>query len=204
MEILEEYKLLSSNTLFRKREGKLWTWRSPQNTLHQIDYVLVRSKWRNSIINSEAYSSFSSLNSDHRIVTTTVSLSLRSTIRDNSKKADKLVWSELATNEELQKNYRVEVRNRYQALQEVDDSGSLIPDYDKFVTASTEAATKCLRKIPRKKKKVRSLDPRVKAMREEVEKAYQSFLANGRPDGLRETYKEKVIITRLRGATWRK
>ena len=26
LEILEEYKLLPSNTLFRKREGKLWTW----------------------------------------------------------------------------------------------------------------------------------------------------------------------------------
>ena len=102
------------------------------------------------------------------------------------------MWSDLATNEQLQKNYRVEVRNRYQALQEKDDSGSLIPDYDKFVTASAEAATECLRKIPRKKKKVRSLDPRVKAMREEVEKAYQTFMANGRTDGLRQTYKERV------------
>ena len=107
LEVCEEYKLLPANTLFKKKAGKLWTWRSPQNTLHQIDYVLIRSKWRNSITNTEAYSSFSSLNSDHRVVTTTVSLSLRSTKHDKNKKADKLVWSDLAINEDLQKNYRV-------------------------------------------------------------------------------------------------
>ena len=86
----------------------------------------------------------------------------------------------------------MEVRNRYQALQDADDRGSLIPDYDKFVTASAEAAAECLRKIPRKRKKDRCLDPRVKAMREEVEKIYQSFLSNGRPEELRESYKERV------------
>ena len=95
-------------------------------------------------------------------------------------------------NEDLQKNYRVKVRNRYQALQEVDDYGSLIPDYNKFATACAKAATECLRKIPRKKKKARCLDPRVKAMREEVQKAYQLFLSSGRSDGLRESYKERV------------
>ena len=176
----------------KKREGKLWTWRSPQNTLHQIDYVLVRSKWSNSVKNCEAYSSFSSLNSDHRIVTATVSLSLRSTKPDNSKKVDKFVWADLAINRELQMKYSVEVRNRYQALQEADDEGSLIPVYDKFVTASAEAAAECLRKVPKRRKKDKSLDPRVKAMREEVEKAYQMFLSNDRPEELRESYKEKV------------
>ena len=88
--------------------------------------------------------------------------------------------------------YSVEVRNRYQALQETDSEGSLVPDYDKFVTASAEAAAECLRKVPRKRKKDKSLDPRVKAMRDEVEKAYQMFLSSGRPEELRESYKEKV------------
>ena len=192
LEIMEEYKLLSANTLFKKRNGKLWTWRSPQNTLHQIDYILVRSKWRNSVKNCEAYSSFSPLNSDHRVVTARVSLSLRSTKPDNGMRVEKYIWSDLATDEELQKNYSVEVRNRYQALQETDDEGSLIPDYSKFVTASAEAAEECLKKVPRKKKNVRSLDPRVKAVREEVEKAYQMFLSSGKTDELREEYKERV------------
>ena len=192
LEIMEEYKLEPANTLFEKRRGKLWTWRSPQNTLHQIDYVLVRSKWRNSVKNCEAYSSFNSLNSDHRVVTASVSLSLRSTKPDNNKNVDKFIWSDLASNVELQMKYKVEVKNRYQALQEIDDEGSVIPDYNKFVTASAEAAKECLRKVPRTKKKKKSLDPRVKAMREEVEEAYRMFLSNGRPEELRERYKEKV------------
>ena len=43
--------------------------------------------------------------------------------------------------------------NWSQALQEVVDSSSLIPGNNKFATASAEAVTECLRKIPRKKKK---------------------------------------------------
>ena len=67
----------------------------------------------------------------------------------------------------------------------------MIPD-NKFANASAESVTECLRKIHRKKKKARSLDSRAKAMREEEQKACQSFSANGRPDELRESYKERV------------
>ena len=44
----------------------------------QIDFILVNRKWRNSVKNVEPYSSFSSVGSDHRIVTAKVKLSLRS------------------------------------------------------------------------------------------------------------------------------
>ena len=75
--MMEDFQLLATNTLFQKRRGKLWTWMSPNKTTHQIDYILTRKKWRRSIINSEAYGSFSSLGSDHRVVSATVRLSLR-------------------------------------------------------------------------------------------------------------------------------
>ncbi|KAJ8366611.1 hypothetical protein AAFF_G00348450 [Aldrovandia affinis] len=42
-----------------------------------IDYILVRQKWRNSILNAEPYSTFSSVGSDHRVVSMRVRLSLR-------------------------------------------------------------------------------------------------------------------------------
>ena len=48
----------------------------------QIDYVFMYKKWNNSGSNREAYSSFESVSSDHRIVTAKIWLSLRrNTIR---------------------------------------------------------------------------------------------------------------------------
>ena len=76
-EIMEEYQLLAANSQFQKKTGKLWTWISPHKTKHQIDYNIVRKKWRKSVRNCEAYNTFISLGSDHRIVVAKVILSLR-------------------------------------------------------------------------------------------------------------------------------
>ncbi|XP_062599773.1 craniofacial development protein 2-like [Saccostrea cucullata] len=77
-EILVEFGLLAVNTQFKKRPGKLWTFKCrASNTLRQLDYILVRQKWRNSVHNAEAYNSFSTVKSDHRIVSAKIKLSLR-------------------------------------------------------------------------------------------------------------------------------
>ena len=54
--------------------GKLWTYTSPEGNQYQLDYILVWRKWRNSVKNAEAYSTFGS---DHRIVSARIKLSLR-------------------------------------------------------------------------------------------------------------------------------
>ena len=51
LEVMEKHRLVAANTLFQKRPGKLWTWTSPHNTHHQLDYIFVRSKWKNSVTN---------------------------------------------------------------------------------------------------------------------------------------------------------
>ena len=190
LDVMEEHHLVAANTLFQKRPGKIWTWTSPHNTYHQLDYIFVRSKWKNSVTNCEAYSTLSSLFSDHRIVTAKVSLRLRSTKPNASKKVTKYIWSDLATNKEMQEKYAVEVRNRYQLLLNESEE-PVVRDYDKFVQATAEAAKECLRPIPRSKKKVKSLDPRVKALREEVEEAYAAFLADRKNKASSELYKKK-------------
>ena len=190
IDVMEEYQLLAANTLFKKRKGKLWTWQSPHNTFHQLDYILVRSKWRKSVTNCEAYSSFSSLYSDHRIVTAKVQLRLRKSKPNTEDKIPKYMWGDLSSNKELQEKYSIEVRNRYQLLLDESD-GDSSHNYDKFVLASAEAAKECLRPTPKKKKKVKSLDPRVAAIREEVEKAYKLFLSNGKESAMRDRYKDK-------------
>ncbi|KAK1901071.1 Craniofacial development protein 2 [Dissostichus eleginoides] len=51
-----------SEHLFRKRTGKRWTFQDrATGMLRQLDYILVRQKWRNSILNAEPYSTFSSV-----------------------------------------------------------------------------------------------------------------------------------------------
>ena len=190
LEVMEEHLLVAANTLFQKRSGKLWTWTSPYNTHHQLDYIFVRSKWKNSVTNCEAYSTLGSLFSDHRIVTATVSLRLRSTKPNANNKITKYIWSDLATNKEMQEKYAVEVRNRYQLLlNECDEP--VARDYNKFVQATAEAAKECLRPAPRSKKKVKSLDPRVKALRDEVEEAYAAYLADRKNEASRERYRKK-------------
>jgi len=190
LEVMEEHHLVAANTLFQKRPGKLWTWTSPHNTHHQLDYIFVRSKWKNSVTNCEAYSTLGSLFSDHRIVTAKVSLRLRSTKPNASNKVTKYIWSDLATNKEMQEKYAVEVRNRYQLLlNECEEP--VVRDYDKFVQATAEAAEECLRPVPRSRKKLKSLDPRVKALRDEVEEAYAAYMADRKNEASRELYKKK-------------
>ena len=90
-----------------------------------------------------------------------------------STEAGSYIWSDLATDENIQARYAVEVKNRFQALKnEVLDQSAL--DYDTFVQSSAEAAERCLRKVPRQKKKVKCLDPRVEKVREEVEEAHRN------------------------------
>ena len=47
------------------------------NNKFQIDYILISRKWKNSMHNCEAYNSFSSIGSDHRLLTAKIKLSLR-------------------------------------------------------------------------------------------------------------------------------
>ena len=60
--------LMFANTNFMKPGAKLWTFQHPSGSRSQIDCILIRKKWRNSMRNCQANSSFSSIGSDHRIV----------------------------------------------------------------------------------------------------------------------------------------
>ena len=94
IKMIQEHRLVAANSLFKKRLGKLWTWTSPHNTHHQLDYIFVRSKWRNSVTNCEAYNTFGTLFSDHRVVTAKVSLRLRLTNPNASSKVAKYICSQ--------------------------------------------------------------------------------------------------------------
>ena len=165
-----------TNHCFRKRRGKLWTHLSDGTlTKGQIDYILVRKKWRNSVKNTEVYNFFNSLGSDHRAVVCTIKLSLRKSPRCQSK--IHYDFNKLKKDTELQEKYAVEVKNRFSCLtseEQEDATEGATGLYSKLVESIEAANEKLLPRKPRRKPDDPANDERVQAAREKL------FLAKDR------------------------
>ena len=74
------------------------------DSLRQLNYILVRRKWRNSVQNAEAYDTFITVGCDHNVVCAKIKLSLRTSKAVRKTKYD---WQQLSTDSELQRNYTV-------------------------------------------------------------------------------------------------
>ena len=137
-----ENRLACLNTNYQKREGKLWTYMHANNTKALIDYVLINKKWKNSAMNCEAYSSFEGVSTDHRIVTVKIRLSLRKNAKRTAttKHYD---WA-LLNNRDMRDKYVLELRNRFETLQEKTEKSTPNDEYENFVNAHLEAAAKCI------------------------------------------------------------
>lgn len=184
-ELLSEFGLIATNTQFRKKKGKLWTFRDrASDDLRQLDYILVRQKWRNSVHNSEAYNTFNTVGSDHRVVSAKVKMSLRTSKHNKKVRFD---WQQLTKSSEMQERYTVTVRNRYQVL-ESDDNGTR---YEKFVEANKEAMKECLPERRRRKTALRSSEPSVVAARHEAEKAQLQMEAD-QSDRSKDSWKQAL------------
>ncbi|XP_038053581.1 craniofacial development protein 2-like [Patiria miniata] len=97
---IEEHNLLAANTMFQKRPSKFWTHKDrASDDKCQLNYILVRRKWRNSVVNAEAFSTFETVNSDHRVVSMKVKLSLRRP--KASKPKERVDWRMFSTHAEL-------------------------------------------------------------------------------------------------------
>ena len=171
-EIMEEYQLLAANSQFQKKKGKLWTWISPHKTKNQIDYIIVRNKWRKSIINCEAYNTFISLGSDHIIVVAKVILSLRAT-KQKMKIKQKYVWSDLRDQVKLQEKYANDVKEKFN-IQSLDEE-LLSKKYEWLVEAINETAIGCMRQITKPRRKLNSDDPRIIRARNAISNAYKTI-----------------------------
>lgn len=78
-QLLLEIQLQALNTKFQK---KVKFWISYANGARaQSDYILINSKWKNSLTNCEGYNSKATVKSDHLTITAQVRLSLRSNIK---------------------------------------------------------------------------------------------------------------------------
>ena len=172
-----EANLIIANTRFQKKRGKLFTFMSEmKNRRSQIDYILINSKWKNSLKNCQAYSSFASVGSDHRILSPKLRLSLRSEAVTPRK--ENYDWSVLQSDPELQ-NYRysIQLHNRFSILQnEVTD---IIEDkYQHFITANKETAKEMIPKKAKRQRMKYSDDKRIKQARKNLATAYSSYTRN--------------------------
>ena len=176
LQMTEETNMLITNTCFQKKPGKQWTYISDMSgTKSQIDYILINRKWKNSVQNFEAYSSFASIGSDHRVITARIKLSLRS---DRPSPKRKLYdWGVLRTDESLQELYSVRVNNRFSELSK--ESGDDITSrYQNLIKANEETANSIIPTKKRTKRSVLSSDPRITAARENVNLAFARYESN--------------------------
>ena len=170
-----ENRLTCLNTNYQKREGKLWTSTYANNSRAQIDYVFINKKWKNSAMNCEAYSSFEGVSSDHRIVTAKLRLSLRknTTRTATTKHYDWAVFN----NRDIRDKYVLELRNRFET-QEKTEKGTPNDEYENFVEAHPEAASKCIPTKPRTKYRVPWETLAVRKKRALVKTASRSYRKN--------------------------
>ena len=155
LDLAEETNTVVTNTRFQKKRGKLWTYLSDMSgTKTQVDFILINKKWMNSVKNVEAYNSYSSLGSDHRVVTARIKLSLR--ICKTPKRKPNYNWDKLGKDADLQHQYTVTVKNRFSALQSTEDDATT--RYQHFITANAEATKELIPTKDRQTRKNASKD----------------------------------------------
>ncbi|XP_036369762.1 uncharacterized protein LOC118768073 [Octopus sinensis] len=153
-DFLEEFNLYTSNNSFMKPKGQLWTFESPLGDRAQIDYLIFRKKWRNSVKDLRSYSSFSSVGSDHRIVSATVKLSLRSSKKTKPHPIKMIDWEEVLSNPDMSKQFTIEVYNTFQSLSTSEiDAENIEEVYSSLIKSTEEVA---LATLPKKKSRGQS------------------------------------------------
>ena len=95
---MEELNLFSASNSFMKPESQMWTFEYLSGQRAQFDYMIFRKKWRNSVKDTRSCSSFCSVSSDHRIVSSHVKLSLRVSKKSKPQPMESIDWKEVASN----------------------------------------------------------------------------------------------------------
>ena len=150
--VINENNLICLNTHLQKKVGQVWIHKAPNKTLAQLDYVLINKKWKNSVKNCRAYNSFISVASDHRVVTANIQISLRANT-DKSSRIKPYDWSNLKNNAYIRNKFIIEVKNRFEALQNDEETISANTAYTYFETACKESSAKYIPlKIKQKKR----------------------------------------------------
>ena len=131
-----------------KSSNQLWTFEYPSGQRAQLDNILVRRKWQNSIRDCRPYSSFSSVGSDHRIVSAKVKICFRATKKSPLDPMKAIDWKKVASDKDLSSFYSVRVYNRFQELSPNTnlDSDNIETIYNNLIKANEEVSQAILPK----------------------------------------------------------
>ena len=187
-----EANLIIANARFRKKRGKVFTFMSEMNNCKsQIDYILISSKWKNSLKIFRAYSSFASVGSDHRILSPKLRLSLRS--KAVTPRKENYDWSVLKSEQELQNIYSIQLHNIFSMLQnELTDT--IDDKFQHFITANKETAKEMIPKKPQRQKMKYSDDKRIKQARKNAATAYSCYTRNPTSETQEELNQKKGAL----------
>ena len=114
----------------------------------QVDYILINRKWKSSIKNCKAYSRFSSIGFDRRIVSAKVKISFRIKKKPGPPQHEWSALQDLA----ILKQYNTCICNRYYALS-TEDTTDASKDYEDFIKAHIKATKILPKKVKEKRKK---------------------------------------------------
>ena len=173
LEFCVEKDLFVANTHFQQPARRLYTWKSPGDVhRNQIDYIMVRKRFSNSVKDCRTYQG-ADINSDHSLLVSKMNFRLKKIEKRKIKEQYNL---DMLKQDNIQKQYAVEVRNRFNALlceesvQSDDGDESRIEKKWKCFKESVHEATKeCTEKIERKKNKEWMTDDILKLMEERRE-----------------------------------
>ena len=119
-----------------------WTWQHPNGKKAQMDHVIIRGKWINSLQNCRSYSTVE-IDSDHRIVTARIKLSFRT--EKSSQNTPKYDHNAILYNNVIRSNFRLELSNRFEQLT-INEDESIQSAYNKFEYTLNAVAAKTLPK----------------------------------------------------------
>ena len=79
-----------TNTWFEQEKRRRYTWKKPGDTgRYQLDYILVRQRYRNSVKNAHSYPG-ADADSDHNLVAMKAVVTLKKVIRKKRRKLSEL------------------------------------------------------------------------------------------------------------------
>ena len=143
----KEHEMIIGNTIFCQPPRRLWTWKSPgDNMRNQIDYVIMKTRFRNSLISCKAYPG-ADFYSDHVPIISTIRLKLKKL--KNTKKESLLDYAMLSTDPDLRRLHSAEVRNKFKTLQGLD---SIEKQWGNLRECINKTAKKVIPKVKRKAK----------------------------------------------------
>ena len=141
LDFCEMNGLVVCNTIFAHRDIHKYTWVSPdKKTKNQIDYIMINKRWRRSVIDTRTYRG-ADVNSDHILLRARIQLKLRAVRKVQGRR--RFAVHKLKQ-QEVKEAFKLELRNRFSALEDLEDENNIDGKWDNIRDCLTSAATEKL------------------------------------------------------------